>query len=69
MGTCTELRLPAERREGLFERFGGGHPSAGSGLGLYIVRRIAEKYGGSVAYAPREPRGSTFTLRLPASEE
>jgi len=58
--------VPEERRDALFQRFGGGSPGYGSGLGLYIVRRIAEKHAGSVAYAPREPRGSVFTLTLPA---
>jgi signal transduction histidine kinase len=58
-----------ERRAGLFQRFGGGHAGAGTSLGLYIVRRIAEKYGGSVQYAPRSPRGSTFTMKLPMLEE
>jgi signal transduction histidine kinase len=60
--------VPEQRREGLFQRFGGGHPGSGSGLGLYIVRRIAEKHGGTVAYAPREPRGSVFTMTLPEAE-
>ncbi len=57
--------VPEARRDGLFQRFGGGHPGSGSGLGLYIVRRIAEKYGGTVSYAPGTPRGSIFTLTLP----
>ena len=61
--------VPEERREGLFQRFGGGRPGSGTGLGLYIVRRIAEKHGGNVAYAPREPRGSVFTLTLPTAKE
>jgi signal transduction histidine kinase len=60
--------VPEDRREGLFQRFGGGHSGAGTSLGLYIVRRIAEKYGGSVQYAPRAPRGSTFTMNLPLME-
>lgn len=61
--------VPEQRRDGLFQRFGGGHPGSGTGLGLYIVRRIAEKHRGTVAYAPREPRGSTFTLTFPRAQE
>lgn len=57
--------VPEERRDALFARFGGGSPGSGSGLGLYIVRRIAEKHGGAVEYAARTPRGSTFTMTLP----
>lgn len=54
-----------ERRDSLFARFGGGRSGGGTGLGLYIVKRIAEKHGGSAAYQPRDPRGSIFRLRLP----
>jgi signal transduction histidine kinase len=55
-------------RSHLFTRFARGDDrrGGGSGLGLYIVRRVAEESGGSVGYEPNSPQGSIFTLRLPA---
>jgi signal transduction histidine kinase len=38
----------------------------GIGLGLALCQRIAERHGGSVAYADRAGGGACFTLRLPA---
>lgn len=37
----------------------------GIGLGLPLVKRILERHGGSIAYAPREGAGARFVLRLP----
>jgi signal transduction histidine kinase len=55
-------------RAHLFARFASGDDrrGGGSGLGLYIVRRVAEESGGGVNYEPNAPQGSIFTLRLPA---
>lgn len=61
--------VPEALRPALFGRLVNRQPrrGAGSGLGLYIVRRIVENHGGRVSYSPREPRGSTFTVELPAA--
>lgn len=62
--------VPAGMREQLFERFvGRARHGAGSGLGLYIVRRIAESHSGTVRYEPGNPSGSVFTLTVPLSAE
>lgn len=59
--------IPEDQLDSLFMRFAPGTRKlgGGTGLGLYIVRLIAEKLGGNVTYAPHEPRGSTFTITLP----
>jgi signal transduction histidine kinase len=38
----------------------------GIGLGLALVKRIAERHGGSVSYSTRSEGGARFTVRLPA---
>ena len=40
----------------------------GTGLGLALVREIAELHGGSVPVKSEVNAGSTFTLRFPRAE-
>ena len=46
----------------LFEPFRAS--AGGTGLGLVIVRAIAEASGGDISYEPVQPTGARFTLRL-----
>jgi signal transduction histidine kinase len=41
----------------------------GHGLGLALVRHIAESHGGSAAFRRREGPGARLELRLPAMDE
>ena len=43
-----------------------GHTRGGVGLGLSLVRQIAQHHGGTVHYEDRKDGGSCFILRLPA---
>ncbi|MHB1843404.1 MAG: sensor histidine kinase [Deltaproteobacteria bacterium] len=62
------IGIRSEDRERIFARFERAASSrhyGGLGLGLYIVRQIAEALGGSVSVESELGQGSTFTVRLP----
>jgi signal transduction histidine kinase len=60
--------VPPEFQPQLFREFSraGGSLATGTGLGLYVVRSLAEAQGGSVSYAPSASGGACFTLAMPA---
>jgi PAS domain S-box-containing protein len=49
----------------VFQRLHGRHQYEGTGVGLAVVRRIAERHGGSITAASEPGRGSTFIVTLP----
>lgn len=51
-----------------FERLG-RQGDGGSGLGLYISRRLANAMGGSLSVESAEGAGASFTLEIPANHE
>ena len=40
----------------------------GTGLGLAVVRRLADLHGGSIEWRPNQPQGSVFRLVLPQGD-
>jgi signal transduction histidine kinase len=54
----------------LFDRFyrtDKSRRAGGSGLGLSIVRQVAELHGGSASVEPASPKGLRITVTLPAA--
>jgi len=68
------IGIPRDQQERIFERFhrvstGLVHDVKGSGLGLSLVRHIAEAHGGQVTVASDVGKGSSFTIRLPIERD
>lgn len=65
--------VAAADRERIFDRFaragGGRRRSEGAGLGLAIVRVIAQAHGGRVVLDGRPGRGARFTLEIPTEPQ
>lgn len=70
----TGIGMTKKDQDQLFKKFFRGtkvetiEPN-GSGLGLYIVKKIVEQHGGKIEVSSREGRGSLFSITLPLSEE
>jgi two-component system phosphate regulon sensor histidine kinase PhoR len=61
--------IPYEDRKRIFKRFvrgksASGRQVRGSGIGLALVKHIAEAHGGAVSVEDVLPHGAAFTLRL-----
>lgn len=64
------IGIPKEERNKIFTRFYRGTDEAvkgqeGSGVGLYLTRRILEDQGGTVSVRPAAGGGSIFAVQLP----
>lgn len=66
----TGIGIPREEYNQIFQRFYRGlHPtvqqSEGSGVGLYLSRKILEEQGGTIMVKPAFKQGSVFVVQLP----
>jgi signal transduction histidine kinase len=62
------IGIPDADRKRLFRRFERGSNTggiSGTGLGLHIVKEIAQGHGGSVSFESVVGEGTTFWLHLP----
>ncbi|MCC6696946.1 MAG: CHASE domain-containing protein [Candidatus Hydrogenedentes bacterium] len=57
----------AERIFALFQRVSEDTAEEGSGVGLAVCRKIAERHGGSIRVEPADTRGTRFTVVLPSA--
>jgi len=59
----------AERIFGVFQRLHGRDAYEGTGIGLSICQKTAERHHGSISAQGRPGEGATFTLLLPVRQE
>ncbi|MDF5724846.1 MAG: hybrid sensor histidine kinase/response regulator [Rhizonema sp. PD37] len=61
--------IPLEEQTTLFQRFRpGNHKRSGSGLGLYLSRRIVEAHQGTIQVNSEVGKGSVFVISLPKQQ-
>uniref|UniRef100_A0A7J2TJ12 HAMP domain-containing histidine kinase n=1 Tax=Archaeoglobus fulgidus TaxID=2234 RepID=A0A7J2TJ12_ARCFL len=56
--------IPSDLKRKIFEMGFTLDTTTGSGLGLYVVKKVVERYGGRVWVEDTKPRGATFVIRL-----
>jgi len=57
--------IPDSMKENIFNKKFKGKESKGSGLGLYIVKKLVEKYGGRIEVSDGTKKGTRFDIYLP----
>lgn len=56
--------IPLDIKDKIFEEGESFGDTRGSGLGLYIVKKVMERYGGEISVEDNKPSGAVFVLKL-----
>ena len=57
-----------KHKEQIFQEGEKGLESGGTGVGLYLVKTLVDRYGGDVWVEDNEPTGSVFVVELPLAD-
>jgi PAS domain S-box-containing protein len=57
-----------KHKEQIYQEGESGLESGGTGVGLYLVKTLVERYGGDVWVEDNEPTGSVFVVELPRAD-
>lgn len=60
--------IPDDRKDAIFEEGEKGLDSEGTGLGLYLVETLVERYDGDIRVEDNDPKGTVFVVELPVVE-
>lgn len=61
--------IPPSERDRIFEEGYRGQGSSGTGLGLYLVKTLIDRYSGNIQVEEASPRGTRFTVTLPRANQ
>lgn len=61
--------IPDERKEAILTEDRQRLNSRGSGIGLYLVTKLVDEFGGDISISDSDPRGSVVTIELPIVDQ
>jgi len=70
----TGIGVPKSEQEHLFEKFYRATNARkqrpdGTGVGIYLAKRVVAALGGNIVFESKEGKGSTFGFRLPLKQD